>query len=88
MALLAMELKLVVFWFFADHTRRNKHIQNASTIFVRHFMHVYPHTQTTVHTHLMSHGYFDGRRSLNTPVGAPCRDRDGTDSGISALYLW
>ena len=24
----------------------------------------------------------------NTPIGAPCRDKEGAGSGISSLYLW
>ena len=53
-----------------------------------HFTRVYYHTQTTVHMHLTNHGYFDRGKNTNTPILAPCRNKDGAGSGISGLYLW
>ena len=71
MALSAMGLKLGVFRFFADHTRKNKHT----------------HTQKCAHdlrapfyeclssrrwyTHLTNHGYFDYGKNPKTPNLSP-----------------
>ena len=58
---------------FANRAPGNKCKQNASTIFVWHaaFQVWLSSSQTTVRMHLMNHGYFDCRKTLNTPNWSP-----------------
>ena len=69
----AMGLKLGVFRFLPTthtETHANKMCPRSSRA-VRHFTCVYFHTQTAVHTHLTNHGYFDRRKTPNTPNLSP-----------------
>ena len=76
---------------FVHHTCGNKHKQNASTIFVRH---------VAFHACLLSCSersaynapdesrlFWSWEKPRIPPIWAPCRDKDGTGSGISGLYL-
>ena len=85
----AIEFQLEVFRYLPTRntqTNANKMHQQSSRA-LRHFMRLYLHAQTEVHVHLMNHGYFDHGENPNTPIGAPCWDKDGAGSGISGLYL-
>ena len=75
---------------FTDHTR--KQMRSRSLCAVQHFTHAWLHAQTAVHagnirtwrtTIILTTG--KTRRPLNW---APCRDQNGTGSGISGVYLW
>ena len=77
MASSATGIKLGVYRFFADHTRRNKRMTNASTIFV-HCVAFYgclssssDRSRCKWHTHLTNYGYFDYGRNLKTPKVSP-----------------
>ena len=92
MASSAMELQLGVFGVFADHTRRNKRKQNGSTIFA-HCAALYAScsdrtedagSKRTWRTRVI----LISGKTWKPPIWAPCRDKDGTGSGISGLYLW
>ena len=76
---------------FADHTRKSKGTTNVFMNFAR-FMYVCLHTQTYVHagcTHswktmiILIMG-----KTRRLPIWAPCRDQDGTGSGISGVQNW
>ena len=36
----------------------------------------------------MNHSYLNREKTPIPPIGAPCQDKDGADSGISTVYLW
>ena len=80
----AMGLKLGVFGFLpTTHTKTNaKQMRPWSWGTVKHFTRAYLHVQTAVHMHLMNHSNFECRKNLNTPNFSPCRDKNGTGSGI------
>ena len=84
-----MELQLKVFGFLpTTYMERNANkMHQRSSRPVQHFKGVYFHAQTTVHTHLTNQDYFDRLKNPNTPIGAPCQNKDGAGSGISRLYL-
>ena len=103
MASSAMGLKLVVFGFFADHTRKNECKANTSTVFarrftLRRFTHVYLHAQTAVDAG--SIGTWRTTVILITgkprrpPIWAPCGDQNGAGfwtplyiCGLGASFL-
>ena len=74
-------------WVFADHTCKNKHKTNASTIFGYVYLHAQNRNRCRWHTHLTNHGYFDYGKKMSTPIWAPCRDQNGAGFGISLVYL-
>ena len=68
-------------------TNANK-MRPQSSRAVQHFVCVYLQAQTEVRSHMTNHNHFDCGKTLNTPIWAPRRGKDGTASGISGLYLW
>ena len=85
-----MELQLGVFGFLpTTHTETNANkMCPQSSRALQHFTRVYLHPQRAAHTHLANQGYFDRWKNPNTPIGDPCRDKDGAGTGISGLNLW
>ena len=73
MASSAMGLKLGVYQILPTththtHTKANANkMHPRSLCAVQRFTRVYLHAQTTAHTHLMNHDYFDCRRNPKTP---------------------
>ena len=69
-------------------TNANK-MRPRSSRAVRRFTRVYFYAQTARHTQLSNHGYFDRRKKPEYPkYESPYRDKNGTGSGISLVYLW
>ena len=65
----AMEFQLWVFGFLPltrSETNANKMLLRSLRT-LRHFAHVCRHAQTTVHMHLINHGYYDGGINPDTP---------------------
>ena len=77
-------------WVFADHTCGHKHKQNASTIFARRLgFYVCLSSCSNCSTYL-SWGIMViliARKTRIPPIWAPCRDKNGADSGISLVHL-
>ena len=94
MASSAMELHLGVFCFIfvflpTTHAETNAYKMRPQSLFfaLRAAFHASNlHAQTAVHLHKSL--LFCLREKTNTPIGAPCQDKDGAGSGISGLYLW
>ena len=85
-----MELQLGVFGFCWPHTRKQTWTKcgrdlrapcGILRVFI--FMLRSQYTRTW-----QNHGYFDRGKTWIPPIGAPCRNKDGTGSGISGAYLW
>ena len=75
------------------HAKANaKQMRSQSSCAKQHFMHVCLHAQTAVHTGnictwqttiILITG-----KTWRPPNRVPCRDQNGTGSGISGVYLW
>ena len=80
-------------WVFTDHTCKNKHKTNASTIFARRaafYACLSLHSDGSRcrwHTHLTKRRYFDYRKNPKTPNLSPCQNQDGAGFGIS-IYIY
>ena len=74
------------------HVEKGERKQNAFTIFPRRaaFYMCYLHalSMTAEHTHLMNHGFLIAGKKNNKYIQIPMPGKDGTDSGISYLYLY
>ena len=93
MASSAMGLNLGVFGFLPTiHVKTNtKQMRPRSSRTMRHFNVCLSlrsdRSRCRWHTHLKNHIYFDYGKNPNTLILAPCRDQNGTGSGISLVHL-
>ena len=84
-----MELQLGSIRVFANNTETNANKMCPRSLHaVWSFMHVYLQAQTTLHTHLIRHGYFDCGKNLNSQIAALARIKIGQGLGSVVLYLW